>query len=205
VSTSSDPDSNTAPSSNNPQAAELEVRKPEVVLPATTGDLPEYTVDGRRDVDSKALDPANGETRSPSNHPVAAQDAAGAGVPAELLEAILKSLAAQAFAQNANNQGHSDVEPKPREMDVIDLGTFVVASRYRTLNVVMILLAVAVCVAAWALGSHSNLVFTVSITSASTAAVALGVSAAKQRRARHKDSKADTNDTKHGPENDNSA
>lgn len=66
------------------------------------------------------------------------------------------------------------VEPRARQMNTLDFGTFVLSSRYATVNLVMILLASAAIVAAFAIlaiYSHLTLGFTVGLTSAGTVAV----------------------------------
>ena len=89
--------------------------------------------------------------------------------------------------RNGRRENHPYVEPRSREMDGIDLSTYVLSSRYVTLNFVMILLASAVLVAAIAfgfliVGSHANPGFVVTLTSAGTVAVTGAARAAKKRR-----------------------
>jgi hypothetical protein len=68
------------------------------------------------------------------------------------------------------------IQPRARHLDWFDFGTYILSSRYATLNLVMILLASAAVVAAFALGilvidSRTNPGFTVGLTSAATVAV----------------------------------
>jgi len=165
---SCDPDSCTTPSSDEPQSARLEVRKPDIAPDAAADNPPSQAADG-----------------------LSAEAAA-----------LLKSLMAEVSARSADNAGHQDVNPESRKMDPIDLATYIVASRYRSFNVVLILLAIAVCVAALAFGSHVNPISTISLTSAGTAAIVFGKSAAKKRQERRQDSASGADTTKH--ENGNS-
>jgi len=95
--------------------------------------------------------------------------------------------------EDERRPGRLNLEPQARKMDTIDFSTFVVSSRYVTLNLVMILLASAVLVAAFSLGilaidSHARPGFTVGITSATTVlvTVAAGSRAVKRRHGRRK-------------------
>jgi hypothetical protein len=104
-------------------------------------------------------------------------------LPPEALTALVESIVrAGILVQSTEVEG--DIRPMARKMDPIDLSTYILASRYRTINAVLVLLALAVCVGALALGSHSNTIPIISLTSACTVAVTFGVSAAKRRRER---------------------
>lgn len=88
---------------------------------------------------------------------------------------------------------HVPVRPQARQMNGIDFGTYVVSSRYVTVNLVMILVASAVLVAALTLGflivdSHATLGFTVGLTSAGTVlvtAITRRWAAGKRRKGEH--------------------
>lgn len=95
-----------------------------------------------------------------------------------------------AATMRGKKQDHAGVAPRARKMDPIDLSTFIVDSRYRTLNVVMILLASAVLVAIVAAAilvavSRMNPESTVGLTGAGTvifSVLALRRSARKRRQ-----------------------
>jgi hypothetical protein len=187
VSMSDDPDKCKLPSSDESQGAELEIRKPDTPPTATDAVEPEVAADGHPDIATPA---------SPT------QDGSAPVLPAEALTVLLESIVPGGILVR-NAEVERDVKPMARNMDPIDLGIYILASRYRTINAVLVLLAVAVCVAALAFGSHNNPISIISLTSAGTVAVTLGVSAVKKRHERRQDSKPDEDAAKH--KNDSSA
>lgn len=205
MSTSPDSDDDATFPGDEVQGSELEVQKPDIALRTTPGDLQERSIDGQREVDGSPDGPAG----PPSSGPAEAHGGPVPGLPVEVVEALASWAswaAAEALAENAQRDDH-DIEPRPRKMDPIDLSAYIVASRYRTFNLVMILLASAACVAAVAFGfliiySHANPGFTIGLTSAGTVAitVAAATRTVKRRREKPQQSQANGADPKDTPE-----
>jgi hypothetical protein len=109
--------------------------------------------------------------------------------------------------RNLERGKHSPIEPRARHMSGIDFSAYVVSSRYVTLNLIMILLASAVLVAAFLLGilavdTHANPGFTVGLTSAGTVAVTAlaGAKTIKKRRQTRQKLQSDDAPTREGRE-----
>jgi hypothetical protein len=207
VSTPSDSDENAPLPMEEPQGSGRDVEKLDIPPPrSASGDLTERVIGGRQNIDSKAVDPSTTEAHPPSESPAPPQIAPFPARPVEAaaLAAALASLASDALGgRNVEREDYRHVEPRARQMNGIDFSTFVVASRYHTVNLVMILLASAILVAAFALGiffidSYTNPGFTVGLTSAGT--VAVSVAAARRRLQARRESQADGGSAKDGPE-----
>lgn len=173
---SSDPDGNTRPSSDKPQETGLKAKKRDIAARATANGLSKQSAAEYQAAD----EPVGEEPPPPSRRLASDRDATRTGLPSAALAEIRESPAAATALVRADHER----QPKTGTMNGFDLWAYILDSRHRTINVVLILLALAVCIAAAAFGSHNNPVFTISLTSASTVATVLGLSAARNRKKR---------------------
>jgi hypothetical protein len=102
------------------------------------------------------------------------------------------------------NRDHGGIGPRARKMDPIDLYTFILDSRYRTVNAVMILLAsavlaVVIAAAVLVMGARMNPVSTVGFTGAGTVIVSVLTVGRSVRKRRQEDQAQQADDDAGSP------
>jgi len=179
---SGDSDSNTRPSNGKPQKAGLKAKKRGVAVRAPANDWSRQAADGYQ----AAGEPVGEEPPPPYSRLAPVRDETGPGLPPDAPAESGEPPTAATALVRADRERRSAAELKTGNMNGFDLWAYILDSRHRTINLVLILLALAVCIAAAAFDSHSNPVFTISLTSATTVATALGISAVRKRKKRRR-------------------
>lgn len=189
MSTPSDPGENASPYVDELEEAVFGVENPDVPAPRTAvGDVTAYALDprpsGPRATAGSATEDANLPPRD-SRRP----DTPLPPVPVKTGSASDTARWQATARRNAATEDPADIEPRVRQMNSIGLTAYILESRDRTVNLVMILLASAVLmsaivVAIQTVSSRLNPVFIVGLTSAGTVVVAVlaGKRSAKKRR-----------------------
>ena len=186
--TPNDSDGNAPLPREEPPGSGLDVQQPGVPAPRQpVGGSAETVVGDLHDGSTKAVDPSKLKAFTPPPNSARPEDMQVATQPTDAVASASVGNFDVLGGQNTKPEGPPYIEPLPRQMNGIDLATYVVSSRSLTINLIMILFASAALVAALALGalavsSHASPGFTVVLTSAGTVFVTAGARAAKRRR-----------------------
>ncbi len=193
MSTPSDPGDNASRYVDDLEEAVFGVENPDVPAPRNAvGDATGDALDARPPASRATTGAATEDTDPPPQNstrpdiPLPAETGAAPGTAGRPATA----------STNPLTEYPADIEPRARPMNSIDLTAYILASRERTVNCVMILLASAVLVTAVAVAvqlvsSRLSPEFIVGLTSAGTVVVAVlaGKRSAKKRRAADKRSR----------------
>lgn len=202
MSTPSDPGENASRYVDELDEAVFGMENPDVPAPRNAvSDATGYAPDARPSAPRATTGSATGGTDPPP------QNSTRPDVPLPAKTGAAPDTAGRPATASTNTatEDHADIEPRARQMNSIDLTAYILESRDRTVNCVMVLLAsavllTAIAVAVQLVSSRLSPGFIVGLTSAGTVVVAVLAAKRSTKKRREADKRSRPADSKKVPD-----